>query len=124
MPARNLILRIEIDTLLTLTIERNILQDIEQEKGIHNRPIETVILKEYGKEGEEIGFFPYRIQVKYGTLFDIYIKYTDIYQHIDKELIYLQLPNALIEEAGEFDLENTKPVQILPKKITEQQNGN
>jgi len=122
MPARNLLLRIEIDSLLTLTIEKNIIQEIEQKRGIHNRPIEKIILIEYGKPEKPITYFPYRIQVKYRTLFDIYIKYSDIYQHIDKELIYSQVPNVLIEEAGEFNLDNT-PIQILPKEMTEEQDG-
>jgi len=116
MPARNVVLRIEVDTLLFLTIEYHQRQVIEERDKEIPRPIEDVLIRNYGQKVYSLPSSPYRLQVKYGSVLDFYVKFTDIFQHLDKDLIYSQVPNADIEEAGEFS-NYLFPNQILPEII-------
>jgi len=46
----------------------------------------------------------FNTQIAPGDILDLYVKFNDIYQHLDKQWIHQQVQSALIEEAGEFSL--------------------
>ena len=46
----------------------------------------------------------FNTQIAPGDILDLYVKFNDIYQHLNKQWIYQQVQSALIEEAGEFSL--------------------
>jgi len=82
-----------IDPRSSLIIKRN-------DRQLIDRPILSVIIKTKNYNFEEIDF-----SKEYKILADdevnLYIKYTDIYQHLDKEYIWNQIPLAVIDKAGD-----------------------
>jgi hypothetical protein len=123
MPARNIIVYIKTDPLYLLTILLNERQQIEEKEkkkvndNYTERPVKSVILKEYGNPPEKtITFYPDIRKVKAGAVFDLYVKFTDIYQRLDKLHLHSQEPGLYIEEAGEFTTDHSPP-QSLPDEI-------
>jgi hypothetical protein len=58
------------------------------------------------------------IPVVHHELVDIFVEFTDIYQHLDSDFIVSQDATLFIAEAGEYDLTNNLP-SIIPDKIEE-----
>ena len=61
--------------------------------------------------------------IEAGDFIDIYTKFTDIYQHLDKRHLWNQLPLAQMQEAGEFNMMDMGGVNfenppIRPPEIT------
>lgn len=104
MPERNVILKLVSDSLFILNINLNERQEFEENIKTNGRFIEKVILiSNHDTDHTTIENFPYITQVSEGTVFDLYVKFTDIYQHLDKQHLYSQYPSVQIEEAGDFD---------------------
>ncbi|GHU13466.1 hypothetical protein FACS1894161_3460 [Spirochaetia bacterium] len=108
MPKRHVIVRIDCDALFTLTIEQNERQIIDEKEKAEfsygsytERKIEKIIIRKFGEEVKSKDI-PYTFQVKHYDIFDIYIKLSDIYMHLDKAHLYSIEPSLTIEEAGEF----------------------
>ena len=45
---------------------------------------------------------PREVKIEKESIIDLYIRFTDIYQHLDKMHLYGQIANPIIEEAGDF----------------------
>jgi hypothetical protein len=127
MPSRNVLIDIITDATYNLTIKLNDYQKIEEDKkneldsSYKQRLIKNAILIKYGYKKETINItsFPIINEAKYGNIFDLYVKFPDIYMHLDKSHLYSQYPELYIEEAGEFDTGLFSPEQQLPKEITD-----
>jgi hypothetical protein len=61
---------------------------------------------------------PLIIQEITGTIIDLYIKFTDIYQCLDKQNLYSQKSNIFIENPGNFiNLVNNSTIPSIPDQI-------
>lgn len=124
MPARNSIIYIKSDAVYILTVEIDRRQELDEndkllyEQKFIKRP---VLLRNIDDATEErLQSFPYQNQVKRNTLFDLYVEFDTLYQHLDKTSVHSQAPEATIEAAGDFEgyfglaLSKIKPLQRLP----------
>jgi hypothetical protein len=85
-----------------------------------NRNIKSIYYKNksyntFGLINNTVKIQDIKIQEVVGTIIDLYVKFTDIYQQLDDSYIYSQIAHVSIEQAGNFG--SYSPAQQLPKDI-------
>ena len=93
----------------------------EPDSGNGYSEVNTKVIEFLTSRGT-IDFFRNReIKIERGSIVDIFVEFTDIYQHLDKSHFYGQIPDPDIQEAGDFNMTQdrwgNKPIPIIPPEL-------